>query len=168
MQKKLILLFLFEESGFSFSKPHVQLCFHAVIPCWIFVWHHFFIFFFFFLFYNLRDISSCFLPLLRGTYTYSEAQPAVGLGAIFPHPGDTVAHSVCPAEKVMLLSRSERHSSAAATLVELSRPAVLSHQETLAQAAAGSRMEISGKSTRLLCTADLPSTFLRTVSSLRF
>lgn len=111
----------FADSEFSFSKPYVQLCFHTLIPCWALVWPYLFIIYlallpFFYLYSVVR-----YTPCVWARYTYSEAQPALGLGAVFPHPSDTVADSVCPTEKVMLLSRSECHSSVAVTLLELSR-----------------------------------------------
>lgn len=73
-------------------------------------------------------------------FTSPEVQPALGLEAIFPHPSDSVADSTCPRAKVMLLARAVCSSGVVSPLPELSHPAALSHQETLAQTAAGSEM----------------------------
>lgn len=132
----LFYFFFSSDSDFSFSKPYVLSHCHSLLKLCLPLF-----------FIICLTLLPCSLPLLSGQvysyvggwYTLSEAQPALGLGAIFPHPSVTVADSVCPTEKVMLVSRSESHSSVAATLLELSHPAVLSHQQALAQAGAGSR-----------------------------
>lgn len=160
-RRKLILLVFLQIQNSHFQSHMYSCAFTLSFPVELlfgptflfFIWHCF-------LFFYLYSVVM-YTPCVWARYTYSEAQPDLGLGAIFPHPSDTVADSVCPTGKVMLLSRSECHSSVAATLLELSHPGMLTHWPRLVWA-------ISGKTTRLLCTTELPSIFFHTLSSLRF
>lgn len=114
---------------FSHCCSLLDLC--LALLCFLFICHCF-----------LFSLHSVVRYTLRGWAWYSctEVEPALGLGAIFPHPSEAVADSMCPTEKVMLPAGAECQGSVAAPLLELSHPAALSHQETLAQAAAGSEM----------------------------
>lgn len=68
-------------------------------------------------------------------YNSPEVRPA-----IFPHPSDAGADSMCPRGNVVFLAGGECPGSVAVRLLELSQPTAPSHQQALVQAAAGSEM----------------------------
>lgn len=172
IRRKLILLFLFADSDFSFSS-HMYSCAFTLSFQSLFGPTFLLFFIFILLFIWHCSLSFFYLNSEVPTPIQRHSQP-LGLGQYFHilvtlfHTGDTVARLVCPAENVMLLSRSEHHSSVAATLLELSHPVHWVTRRHWHRLGLTQGREISEKSTRLLCTAALPSIFVHTVSSLRF